>query len=291
MRPQKEKERKAFEVFLQACPSLAARIDCWRVQEEEGAFPDVLATLRDGQVLGFELGEWLHEEQVRQDKKTHQFELDILRAIGPQPENGTRNVHCVLLAPGNDRMGFDQQDREKLRQELINLIDETDQQWPKERHWQSPQGYHCKEFGRFPTLTRYLTEVWFVPRVTGKVKKEPRPPGIPWIHVEGRGGSYSGESARKALQAIISKKASHYGGSSSQGVHLLIHYGVDAFRYNTPFLDVTTPDFEAVAMFAGEVMQSCFLERQLPLEKVYLCNTLPSELEAYEIFPQVLRCS
>jgi hypothetical protein len=292
MRPQKEKERKAFEAFLQACPSLAVRIgNNWRVQEEEGAFPDVLATSKEGHVLEFELGEWIHEDQVRHAKMTDQFASDVLDAIRPQPENRTQHFHCLMLALRKDRMGFDRRDREKLREELVKLIHETDHQWLKEPHSQSPQGYPCREFARFPTLAKYLIEVWFVPRVRGKVTKEPRRSGIPWIDVEGRGGSYSGESARRALKAIILKKAIRYGGSSGKLVNLLIHYGADAFSYNTPFLDGTTPDFEAVAKVASEVMYSCFWERENPFEKVYLCNTLPFELEAYEIFPQLLRCS
>lgn len=300
MKPQKEKERHAFEAFFQACASLGVQIgNNWRVQEEEGAFPDVLAELCDGGEIGFELGEWVHEDQIEQSKKTDQFAADVLHAIEPHPENTTQHIHCVSLAPRNDNPRFDRRDGEKLREEFFRLIQETDQQWPKERHWQSPPGYHCREFGQFPILGKYLAEVWFVPRVTGTVIKKPIPSEIPWIHVKGRGGSYSGEPARQALQVIISKKArhypskkaSHYGGSFGQLVNLLIHYGADAFTCNTPFSDDTTPDFAAVAKVASEVVQSCSRERQLPFERVYLCNTLAPKLEAYEIFPTLFKCS
>ena len=297
MRSQKEKELQAFEAFLQASPSLAVQMgNNWCVQEAEGAYPDVLANLHDGQEIGFELGEWVHEDQIGHSKKTDQFAADILRAIEPQPKNTTQHIHCLMLVPRSDNTRFDQQDGGKLREELFRLIQGTDQQWPKERHWQSPQGYHCRGLDRFPTLARYLTEVWFDPRVTGKLKRTPRPHGILWIDVEGRGGAYSGESAREALQVIISKKASHYdggpyGGPSGQRVNLLIHYGADAFTYNTPFSDDTTPDFAAVARFAGEVVQSCSRGRQFPFERVYLCNTLAPKLEAYEIFPRLIKSS
>lgn len=292
MNSHKEEERHAFEAFLQAYPSLEAEIRTWCVQEEEGAFPDVLARVHDGQEIGFELGRWLHEDQISQSTKYDQFASDLLQELDPQPENTTQHIHCVSLAPRNDNPRFDRRNGEKLRAELFRLIQETDQQWPQERHWQSPQGYHCREFGQFPTLGKYLAEVWFDPRVTGTVIKKPIPPEIPWIHIRVRGGSYSGESARKALQLIISKKVSHYPRPSGQRVNLLIHYGVDAFAYNTPFIDNTTPDFAAVAKFASEVVQSRSMERQLPFERVYLCNTLaPSELEAYEIFPTLIKCS
>lgn len=289
MKPQKEKERQAFEAFLQTHPSLAAQTRTWRVQEEEGAFPDVVATLHNGQEIGFELGEWVRKDQISQNKKIDQFAVDIRRAIAPQPKNTTQHIHCAMLVPRNDTTRFTQRDGGTLREELFRLIQETDQQWPKEPHWQSTQGYHCKEFDHFPTLAKYLTKVWFDPRVTGQFKKRPKRHGIPWIDVMGRGGSYSGQPAREALRDIIVKKAGRYGIASGQRVDLLIHYGANALAYNTPFMDDTTPDFAAVAKVASEVVQSC---SKLPFKKVYLCNTLaPSELEAYKIFPTLIKCS
>ncbi|RMH03183.1 MAG: hypothetical protein D6704_12920 [Nitrospirae bacterium] len=81
-----------------------------------------------------------------------------------------------------------------------------------------------------------------------------------------------------------------YGRSLNLQVHLLIYYGPDAFIHNTPFMDTQTPAFEGIAEFASQVVQAFSQERTLPFEKVYLCNTLSSELKAYEIFPQFLRC-
>lgn len=292
MNLQKQKEQHAFKMFLQAFPTLAARIRTWRVQEEERDVADVLAELCDGGEIGFQLGEWVRKDQISQNKKIDQFAVDIRRAIEPQPKNITQHIDSVMLVPRNDTTRFAQQDGGILREELFRLIQETDQHWPKEPHWQSTQGYHCKEFDRFPMLAKYLTEVWFDPRVTGQFKKRPRRHGIPWIDVMGRGGSYSGQPAREALQDIIFKKAKHYGIASGQRVDLLIHYGVNAFAYNAPFMDDTTPDFAAVAKVASEIIQSCCRERRLPFERVYLCNTLaPSELEAYEIFPTLIKCS
>jgi len=285
-------EERAFQAFLRADPALAAGISFWEVKEEAGAFPDVDARLNAGQEIGFELGEWLDEDQTRQGKNADRFRTDLLNAIGrPQPGNRTKSIHCVLLTPNEEPVRYDFQDRDKFREELFQLIEKTDQQWPSERHWQSPRGYPCREFAAFPTLAKYLDKIRFIPRAAGKVKREPRLAGIPWIDLEGRGGSYSGESVREALKAIISKKASRYGSSSRKRVFLLIHYGADAFNYNTPFMDVITPDFGAVAKFASKVVQSCYQARPLPFEKVYLCNTLPSELEAAELFPQLARCN
>lgn len=282
----REKVRMAFDAFLRACPALAAQLKSWCVQEEPGAFPDVLCKTQDGQDLGFELGEWINQGQISQNKKAERFQSDFIPAIGTQPENTTEHIHLVLLSPRDDRQRFNSSDSVKLREELLRLIQETDRQWPNEQHWQSPQGYHGREFVRFPTLGKYLSEVWFVPRKAGTIRNDPLGHGISWIRFKARGGSYSGESARKALRDIISKKASHYGSSSNLRVNLLIHYGADAYCYNTPFLDIRAPDFAGMAGFASQVVQACSQERDLPFEKVYLCHTLPPELEAYEILPE-----
>jgi hypothetical protein len=242
------------------------------------------------QVLGFQLGRWLNQDQISQGKKADQFEADIRQAIEPQPQNQPQHIHLILLTQRNGRVRFEQQDSQKFRTELSDLIDKTDQQWLKERHWKSPQGYHCREFAGFPTVGKYLADVWFVPRAAGNVKKKRHLPGTPWILFKARGGSYSGKAAMEALRAIISKKASHYDSSSKQRVNLLIHYGADAFNYNTPYLDVDTPDFKSVAKAAAGEVQFCSKTQTLPFEKVYLCNTLPLELDAHEIFPKLLKC-
>lgn len=289
----KNKERSVFEAFLIAHPTLAAQIYNWRVQEQEGAFPDVIATLHNnGSKIGFELGEWLHEEQTKQCKKEDQFASSILDAIGrPQPENQTQHIDGLLLTPKNDQICGGDQTQKKIREELFKLIEEKDRQWSNEQHWQSPQGYYCREFDGFPTLGKYLAQVWFVPLSAGGTKKKLRPPEIPWIDIEGRGGSYSAEFAREALRKIIRKKLKKYGGSFGHPVNLLIHYGTDGFIYNTPFIDSTTSSFERAANLASTGGKDSDTERRLPFEKVYLCNTIQSELEAYEIFPQFLRCT
>ncbi len=138
---QKAKERKAFEAFLRAYPGLAARICSWDVQEDEGAFPDVLVQLHGGQALGFELGEWVHEEQIKQGKKTDQFISAILSALGrPQPENKTQHIHCVLLTAKNDRIRFDERDCEQFRKELFDLTQRRTSNGPMNAIGSLPKG-------------------------------------------------------------------------------------------------------------------------------------------------------
>lgn len=284
---QKEKEQQAFKAFLKVNSSLNTQIENWHVQSAAGIYPDIICKKQDGQDLGFELGEWIIEEQISQSKKTGRFQLYFLQAIGTQPENTTEHIHLVLLFEKNGPLRFDLNDTEKLKQELFQLIQETDQQWPNEHHWQSPQGYYCKEFAKFPILDKYLQKIWFPlkSRCFSSLG-----PGIPWIKFIENAGSYSGEPARKALQDIIIKKIHHYGTSSEQQIHLLVHYGPSALKHNPPFMDITTPDFQSIAKFASEFVQFCRQGQRIPFDRVYLCNTLSSELDAYEIFPQLAKC-
>jgi len=280
-----KKEKKAFKAFLKAHPSLKDSLGYWKVQEKKDAFPDIICKTQGGEELGFELGEWVNQEQISQNKKTEKFISDFMKAIGDQPKNERNHIRLVLLSPKNDGLRFDSKDSEKLRTEILELIQETDQQWPSNAHWQSPQGYKRQEFTHFPTLGKYLTEVLFYPEVSGN---NPLSLGIPWVKFKSKGGSYSGETAREALCAIIEQKVSHYGLSENRQVSLLIHYGELAPYYNTPFMDIDGLDFEAIARKASEVVQA--LENDIPFKNVFLCNTLSSELVAYQIFPRLTLC-
>ncbi|GJL62552.1 MAG: hypothetical protein NPIRA04_12060 [Nitrospirales bacterium] len=175
---QKEKEEQAFKAFLKVNSSLNSQIENWDVQSTAGIYPDIICQRQDGQDLGFELGEWINEKQISQSNETERFQFDFLQAIGTQPENTTEHIHLALLSKRNGPLRFDSNDTEKLEQELFRLIKETDQQWPNEHHWQSPQGYHCRDFAKFPTLGKYLQKIWFPLKRTcfsslGR--------GIPWI--------------------------------------------------------------------------------------------------------------
>lgn len=287
MNQKKEKEHQEFEAFLKAHPSLEDSICSWKVQEEEGVFPDVICKTRGGEELGFELGEWVNQEQISQNRKTEKFISGFMQALGNQPENETNHIRLVLLSPKNDGLRFNSNDSTKLRKELHELIQETDQQWPSNPHWQSSQGHKCQELNHFPTLGKYLTEVWFVPKVSGR---NPLGLGISWIRFKSKGGSYSEEAARVALCDIITKKLSHYGPSENRQVSLLIHFGENALFYNTPFMGVDTLDFEEIARKASEVVLAYSLENDIPFKNVFLCNTLSSELVAYKIFPRLTQC-
>lgn len=274
-------ERAIFEVFLAAHPSLAGEVKEVRQPDEE--FPDVIMKLKDGAEVDFELGEWLDGAQMAEAKRHERLEAAIRDAIGPQGPNPSRHFRAVMLSPREDLPKFDHADRGGFKAVLATLIQETDHQWPTERFWHSPQGRVCRDLAAYPPLGKYLRSVVFDPLVV-RGQARPWPSGQPWVFTELRGGSYSPETALRALAGILEQKIRRYG-RFSRPTRLLIYYG-KAVAYNTPYLGVETREFVDVAALAAQAVRG-----QDSFEKVYLLNALEPGLEAYEIYPECTRCS
>jgi len=166
---------------------------------------------------------------------------------------------------------------------MWTLVEETDQLWPRERFWHSPQGRHVRQFDAYPTLGKYLARIILYPLVIARQKQERRPAGIPWIFAELPVGSYSPNNALAALASILHSKINHYGGLS-RPVRLLVYYG-RAVAYNTPWHGLEFHDFQDVAEAAANVVGT-----QSRFDKIYLLSALEPGLEAFEIFPQFLKC-
>ncbi len=55
-------ERAVFDAFCAAYPSFAAQVT--KAEQPDAQFPDVTVTTTSGQVIDFELGEWLDGPQM-----------------------------------------------------------------------------------------------------------------------------------------------------------------------------------------------------------------------------------
>jgi hypothetical protein len=236
---------------------------------------------RDGHQVDFELGEWLDGAQMGAAKRYDTLAEAILDAIGPQGVNG-RQFRAVMLTLREDLPRFDPPDRAVFGAQLWALVDETNQRWPSERFWHSPQGWLCREFASVPILGKYLSSLHFDPLVVAG-RTRPWVTGQPWIFVEERGGPYSPTTALGTMAHIFEQKLRHYG-RFTRPTQLLIYYG-KAVAYNTPYLEVETRGFADVAVAAAEVVRG-----QDAFEKIYLLNALEPELEAFEIYPTLMRC-
>jgi hypothetical protein len=148
----REHERAIFEASLRVAPDFAGeKIVEWKQPEDERDFPDVVCICASGRRVGIELGEWLHEEQIRAVKGKERIQKTILGAVGEQGENHTKNIYAIYLFP-KAKAHIKPADAASFRSQLFHYIDEIDQRWPTERFWQSPQGYRAShdELASYP---------------------------------------------------------------------------------------------------------------------------------------------
>lgn len=273
-------ERAIFEAFLAAHPALAAEVKTFGQPDDE--FPDIVTVMKDGAEVDFELGEWLDGRQIAAAKQYDELAAAILDSIGPQQPNLSHHFRAVMLCPSENPAVLNAADKASLKASLITLICQTDEQWPSQRFWHSPQGRICRDLGTYQPLGRYLRSVNFDPLVV-RGGERPWPAGQPWIFVEARGGSYSPDTAFRALAGILEQKIRRYG-RFSRPTRLITYYG-KAVAYNTPYIGVETREFADVAARAAGTVRG-----QKAFEKIYLLNALEPGLEAFEIFPACVRC-
>jgi hypothetical protein len=276
-----ERERVAFEAFLEAHPTFAAMVD--RRDQPDTCFPDVLVTLKDGRAIDFELGEWLHGEQMAQAKRCERLVEGIESAIGNQGENCSSHYRTVMLILQRDAPRFDSADVTRFHRETWELCAETEARWPGERHWHSAQGRHVRDLDRSSGLGKYLSRIVFEPLVVGGRRRKKWGKGVPWIFVKSA-ASYDPHVAVGALDELLQGKIAHYGGLS-RPVRLLVYYSWKAVAYNTAYHGIDVQEFRDVAEIAAKAVAE-----QTSFEKVYLLHALKPDLEAFEIFPGVVKC-
>ncbi len=276
-----EEERAVFNAFLAAYPSFASSIK--EVRQPDDQFPDVTVILMDGGEIDFELGEWLHGVQMAAAKRREQLVASIEEAIGPHGPNPSRHFRAVMLTPLDSAPALTAAHKNDFKAALGALIEDTEQRWPGDGLWQSPQGRVCRDLGAYPPLDKYLLAVHFDPLV---VRGEPRPwrSGQPWIVNELPGGAYSAENALGALVDILTQKITHYG-RFSRPTRLVIYYGKAAV-YNTPYRGIEMREFKDVAVHAADAVRD-----QEAFEKIYLLSALEPGPEVYEIYPACARCT
>jgi hypothetical protein len=271
------REQLAFEVFLRAHPGFAATVQSWR--QPEADFPDVVVTLSTGEDIDFEIGEWIHGEQFAKAKQREAVVAAIEAAIGPQGDHKSSHFGYVMLFPRATAHRFEPADGPRLRQELWELIDDTERRWPTERFWQDPQGRHVADFTAHRTLGTYVDRIVFDPLIVAGRRRTHPPSGLPWIVSDAPGGAYAPGDVLGALRRLLQGKAEHYAGLTRQ-TRLLAYYG-RAIRYNTPWHGPGTKAFADVAEIAASVVAD-----QRTFERIYVLSMLEPALEAFQIFPR-----
>ncbi len=240
-------EKRVFEAFLRAKPGFAGRkVVDWTQPDRDP--PDVCCTLSDGKCVGVELTEWLHEGQTRAGKQREKLEESILKALDPLPPNKTVNIRTVSMTPRPDRPRFVANDAVTFRAQLLALIAEIDQSPTDAAPFGQRSVSPRRDFGRYPTLGKYLSEVDFQPRDQVSGDQD----GATWIATEPQGGWYAPDPAVEALGLSLDKKIQKRYSSEPRRLdefHLLVYY-TQGWFYNEP-LSVPGFDLPGAARWAS----------------------------------------
>ncbi len=275
-------EHSIFGMFLRAHPSFASTV-VLPTHQPAADFPDVIVSLIDHSQVDFELGEWVHEEQIGQGKRREQVVSTIERAIGEQGKNTSDHFRSVMLELRPDCQQLKSADMERFSAEFWGLIEETERRWSNEPFWHDPQGRLVREFSSYPTLARYLSTVVFDPLLAGQTWRKKYPVDLPWIYVDSPGGAYSSSTALGALRTILQSKIAHYG-RLSRTTDLIVYFN-QAIVYNTPWYGPAVRGFGDVAAAAAHMVAG-----QSRFNRIYLLCAVEPQPEAYEIFPSLAKC-
>jgi hypothetical protein len=246
-------EKNIFAEFLSAAPNFAADpLAMWCQPKQDP--PDVLCTTVAGRNIGLELTGWLDQGQMSEAKGMESIERSILTAIQPEPPNNTEHIHFAWLIT-LPKARVKPAHAGLFRGELLRLIEEVDGRWDAEEWWHSPHGCQWEDFGRYPALGRYLSQVHFFPRSAFRGWSSTKG-GQHWLTFPLRGGPYSPDSMVDALLKRLGDKIQKYAARpvNLNEFDLLVHYDL-AWAYNSP---VETPWFRfadaarAAADFIGD---------------------------------------
>ena len=272
-------EKSIFTEFLNAAPNFAGEnIASWGQPKEDP--PDVFCTTTAGRTIGIELTEWLDQGQMSEAKGLESIERSILTAIQPDPPNNTEHIHfaSLLTLP---RARVRPADAGLFRAELLRLVDEVDSRWDSESWWHSAQGCQWVDFGRYPALGKYLSQVHFFPRSAFGHWSSTKG-GQRWLTFQCRGGAYSEDSMVDALLKRIEDKIQKYAARPAHlnGFDLLVHYDL-AWAYNSP---VETPWFRFAD--AARVGADFIGDDPGAFDRIFLFVPIEAGQRVFQLYPR-----
>jgi len=267
-------EKTTLQNFCATCPDFAGR----HVVCQEGPDPpDYICTDSYGTRIGFELAEWLHQEQMAASIAREWQEESFTEVIKSEEVDPPQNIGLILLET-REGLKLKAEDAATFRKELYECIEELDRLWPQNPEWNEPQGHMHTDFSKYPCVAAHVQELGLRSQ-----KRYPTILGIQWVCYRVRGGAYMPRDAVDALVNVIKKKTTMYSGLHGQAglneLYLVVYYD-RALIYNTPYF---APGFDFVditKLAAAEVSKN-----PGPFQKVFLFNTLPQDREVIQLWP------
>ncbi len=314
---QKQHELAVFRCFIDAYPSFGDRMEAYGPAPKEPA--DVLAKLKNGGEIGFQLGEWLEPLQAATAKRKEKLRSALQRVFSASSIPEPSNFAYVMIQVKEVR--FRDKDMDVFKNEFGRLTAKIDRNC-SELFEHGNCYLPLTEFAEYPTLQKYVRSALFLPRDSYQERaigeaierawSDPDSQGLlrqfhedvkvwaeaqgvnilreaqapSWTKFPADGGAYSSENAVRALKNIFDKKICHYGKSESSDIRLLIYYD-DAVLYNSPYHDLAYETFESMAREAARFLAT---KTPIPFTKVYLVNALSPGPEVFEVWPTLAKC-
>ncbi len=156
----REIERLIFQIFLGTSPSYPQCFgnELFSVDQPDHDPPDVLCVSRAGRTLGVELREWLVQGQIAGGKKRERAEDSVRQALLPEPPNIYPHVGHIWLYP-RESAPLPSSARGAFRSEILTLIAQIEQSWPKLEWWDQSGRFgvtNFADYGSFQTLPHHL---------------------------------------------------------------------------------------------------------------------------------------
>lgn len=260
-----QREKLIFRSFLNLCSEFAGEpikewdvVDKWYANRAPAPAPkpfdkrpDIIALTASGKRIGIELKSWVNQEQIAEARERERIQDDILKAIGKQPPNETKNIGYVWLLPKHVR--FDGRDVADFRDQLFRLIAKVDNQLGRRPASEQMSSLNVDRFEEFLLLERYLHRLRFIPVTRSRAS-------VRWIRFPDASRHYSPSEMLETLESSLRshRRDERYQDLRVQAgldeVYLLIHYDFKAFAYNTPF-DAPNFGFKEAARFASSALE------------------------------------
>jgi hypothetical protein len=148
---QKQRELAVFGRFVEAYRSFGAQVEYEPASEEPA---DILAKLKNGAEIGFQLGEWLEPSQTATAKRKEKLRTALQEVLWASSPEEPRNLACVAIEVNGTT--FQDKDAYEFKNEFSRLISEVD--------YDCHDCWAMMEFAAYPTLQKYVLSVLFLPR-------------------------------------------------------------------------------------------------------------------------------
>jgi hypothetical protein len=195
--------------------------------------PDFVACAPQG-AIGLELIEWLDGKQMGLAKGRESQREGIRRVLSENWKTGYQPKNfglAVVMPEWNLRIA--RSDELQLRQKFLRCAESVDRTWLTNPD--RPGGVHYQaDLDPYPMMKTYLHGIRYI----GGARH-----GFCWIDVEEDGGAYDPAAAVLTLEQALDRKLALYSTPEKQAhlrayglaeLSLLVHGGINAYRYNTP---------------------------------------------------------